>query len=82
MARLCLAMQMSIFKLVTTYAVRKNGNYYAGKRGAGADYKIGKYKYSAKPQYQNAHITPYRAGEEVLNTSQEIFGFAKNKGEI
>ena len=59
------------FELVAAYAVRKNGNYYAGKRGAGADYKIGKYKYSAKPQYQNAHITPYRAGEEVLNTSQD-----------
>lgn len=60
--------------VVAAYAQRYNGNYYAGKRGSGYAHAVisppvGEWNEvvvsDGKP------LTPYRAGEQVLNTSRD-----------
>jgi hemoglobin/transferrin/lactoferrin receptor protein len=56
--------------VVAAYARRRNGNYHAGKNGGDAAYPL----FTTLDDYgsvqvTNGGLTPYRAGEEVLNTS-------------
>ena len=57
------------FDVVAAYARRKNGNYYAGKHGGdGAHPVLVKNNYG-RDVVENGGLSPFRAGEEVLNTS-------------
>jgi len=66
------------FDLVGGIVRRRNGNYHAGKRGPVAQIvDIGPYKdpwtgYVWPVLYQNIGLTRSRAGEEVMNTSQDV----------
>ncbi|MGU3577045.1 TonB-dependent receptor [Brucellaceae bacterium C25G] len=58
------------FEAVAAYARRKNGNYHAGKQGNGSAYPIfTPTDYGTTVSYGG--LTQFRAGEEVLNTSQD-----------
>ncbi|MCS3431810.1 TonB-dependent receptor [Klebsiella sp. BIGb0407] len=59
--------------LVAAYAQRYNGNYYAGKNGSGAArIQISEPEDWGKVVVSDSNpLTPYRAGEQVMNTSRE-----------
>lgn len=74
------------YDLLWGYAFRKQGNYFAGKNGPGAQvidtgpqplcYSSGTCYYPPHPisyahVYQNGGLSSYRAGEQVLNTQLE-----------
>lgn len=74
------------YDLLWGYAYRKQGNYFAGKNGPGAEvidtgpqplcYPSGRCYYPPHPisyahVYKNGGISSYRAGEQVLNTALE-----------
>ncbi|WP_343806844.1 TonB-dependent receptor [Paenochrobactrum glaciei] len=56
---------------VAAYAKRKNGNYFSGKHGSGQPYFVDK---STDPDFPNIGfdgLSPWKGGEEILNTSME-----------
>jgi len=55
--------------VVAAYARRKNGNYHAGKNGDDAAHPEFSPLGATGSVVTNGGLTPYRAGEEVLNTS-------------
>jgi hemoglobin/transferrin/lactoferrin receptor protein len=66
------------YDLLWGYAFRKQGNYFAGKNGPSANPVLtGPRPYSGVPGWyygnymDNAGLTNYRAGEQVLNTQSE-----------
>lgn len=65
------------YDLLWGYAFRKQGNYFAGKNGPGANPVLtGSRPYPCCGWYygnymDNAGLTNYRAGEQVLNTQSE-----------
>jgi hemoglobin/transferrin/lactoferrin receptor protein len=80
------AVKEANYDLLWGYAFRKQGNYFAGKNGPGAQvidtgpqplcYASGTCYYPPHPisyahVYQNGGISSYRAGEQVLNTQLE-----------
>ncbi|MDC7789430.1 TonB-dependent receptor [Rhodoplanes sp. TEM] len=80
------AIKQADYDVLWGYAVRKQGNYFAGKNGPGAQvidtgpqplcyssgfcYPIGS-PISYAHVYKNGGLSSYRAGEEVLNTQLE-----------
>lgn len=80
------AVKEANYDLLWGYAYRKQGNYFAGKNGPGAQvidtgpqplcYSSGFCYYPPSPisyahVYQNGGLSSYRAGEQVLNTQLE-----------
>lgn len=80
------AVKEANYDLLWGYAFRKQGNYFAGKNGPGAQvidtgpqprcYSSGFCYYPPSPisyahVYQNGGISSYRTGEQVLNTQLE-----------
>lgn len=80
------AIKEANYDMLWGYAFRKQGNYFAGKNGPGAQvidtgpqplcYSSGTCYYPPHPisyahVYQNGGISSYRAGEQVLNTQLE-----------
>lgn len=73
------------FEFVGAYAARRNGNYHAGSNGPVAestedlgprticrDYGVGlPFCTNYAQYYENAGVSSYRGGEEVLNTSSD-----------
>lgn len=57
------------FEGVAAYAQRYNGNYYAGKHGGNQPYVTSMVNNYGNEQWVNGGISPYRGGEQVLNTS-------------
>ncbi|MGU3497025.1 TonB-dependent receptor domain-containing protein [Xanthobacteraceae bacterium A53D] len=55
--------------IVAGYAQRKNGNYFAGSNGSGSAFATLERDQYGTDRVANGGITPYRKGEEVLNTS-------------
>ncbi|MCL2898743.1 TonB-dependent receptor [Brenneria tiliae] len=56
-------------EVVVAYAQRKNGNYYAGKKGGDGARPVNARNQYGNPTIKNDGLTLYRSGEEVLNTS-------------
>ncbi|WP_421566610.1 TonB-dependent receptor domain-containing protein [Ochrobactrum sp. EDr1-4] len=57
------------FEIVAAQARRKNGNYYAGTQGNDAAHPVYTSLGDGTTQVTNGGLNQYRAGEEVLNTS-------------
>ncbi|EHD19966.1 TonB-dependent receptor [Brenneria sp. EniD312] len=55
--------------IVIGYVRRKNGNYYAGKHGGDGAHPIITRNSYGSVVVDNGGLSPFRAGEEVLNTS-------------
>ena len=71
------AVKEQFYDLLWGYAFRKQGNYFAGKNGPGAEpASQGRQPYCCYGWYYgdylgNGGLTNYRAGEQVLNTQSE-----------
>lgn len=57
------------FEGVAAYAQRYNGNYYAGKHGGNQPHPAFDVDNYGNERWINGGVSPYRAGEQVLNTS-------------
>ncbi len=57
--------------VVGAYAKRKNGNYFAGKKGDGQPYFVDRTTDPDFPNIGYEGLSPWKGGEEVLNTSME-----------
>ena len=57
--------------VVGAYAKRKNGNYFAGKKGGGQPYFVDRTTDPDFPNIGYEGLSPWKGGEEVLNTSME-----------
>lgn len=62
---IALANTSEFFDLTAAYSQRHTGDYYAGKHGKGAA------KVLEDGSTQTGSLTPYRKGEQVMNTSNE-----------
>lgn len=57
------------FEGVAAYAQRYNGNYYAGKHGGNQPHPAFDVDNYGNERWINGGVSPYRGGEQVLNTS-------------
>ncbi|MCL2891675.1 TonB-dependent receptor [Brenneria sp. MC1SB4.1] len=55
--------------IIAAYARRRNGNYYAGSNGDDGAHPVFEPNLSGGGYVSNGGLSPFRAGEEVLNTS-------------
>lgn len=55
--------------VVAAYARRKNGNYYAGEHGGDGAHPVLAKNIYGQDIVANGGLSPFRSGEEVLNTS-------------